>query len=108
VLELLSGIEHLEDISVAYADFDWRLHQSLAIASRNPIFSLILNGFSDFYVLWAEKYFSFPSTRRTSLIFYLALRAAAEHNDPEGAALISRQAMQESIDLWRTGSSMKE
>ena len=101
VLELLAAIENLEDSPDVYAVFDWHLHQTLGVASRNPVFSLILNGFADFYPVLAEKYFQNSASRRASLIFYLALRTAAEQNDPEGASQIARQAMQESIDLWK-------
>lgn len=101
VISLVAGIENLEDSPAAYAAFDWHLHQALGAASQNPVFSLILNGFSDFYPVLAERYFEPSASRQASLIFYLALRAAAEQNDPAGAAQIARQAMQESIDLWR-------
>jgi GntR family negative regulator for fad regulon and positive regulator of fabA len=101
VLELLAVIENLEDSPAAYAVYDWRVHQTLGKASRNPVFSMILNGFADFYTALAEKYFIDLASRRASLIFYLALRSAAEHGDASGAREISRRAMQESIDLWR-------
>lgn len=101
VLELLAGIETLEDTPPAYAVYDWHLHQQLGIASQNPVFSLILNGFADFYVLLAQMYFAQPASRQASLSFYKALRAFAEQNDPGGAAEVTRQAMQESIDLWQ-------
>lgn len=104
VLELLAGVENLEDSPGAYASYDWQLHRALGAASQNPVFSLILNGFSDFYIPLAEKYFSNLASRQASLVFYLALRSAVEQNDPEGAAQITRQAMQESIDLWLKNS----
>lgn len=101
VLNLLSGVEGLETTAPVFAAYDWRLHQVLAIASQNPVFSLILNGFSDFYPILAEKYFENPASRQASLIFYLALRSAAEKDDPQGAGEITRQAMLESIELWK-------
>lgn len=39
----------LPEDAQAFAVFDWRLHHFLTVASGNPIYTLILNGFGDFY-----------------------------------------------------------
>jgi GntR family transcriptional regulator, negative regulator for fad regulon and positive regulator of fabA len=79
---------------------DWELHHRLTIYSTNPIYTLILNGFREYYQLLASSYFSLPQTRLHSRLFYDDLCQAASHHDPQKAGDISRQVMQESLDFW--------
>ena len=59
VIALLNGYTDLQDGDSAerFATADWKLHHGLTLASGNPIFTLILNGFADFYVHMARLYF---------------------------------------------------
>jgi len=85
----------------AFAAFDWRLHHTLTIASQNPVYTLILNGFSGFYEEMANLYFSAPQARQASYAFYTALQQAAQNTDPLAAENLTRQVMQESLALWQ-------
>jgi len=85
----------------AYAAFDWGLHQVLTFAASNPIYPLILNGFSGFYEQIAARYFASPAARSASAAFYAALHAAAQERNAAEAEAITRQAMADSIKLWR-------
>ncbi len=96
---LLDSVE-IGDSPEAFASFDWRLHYALTVASRNPIYTLILNGFSGFYEQMACQYFRHPETRQASRQFYRGLLTAAQDNDPASAERITRIAMQESLRLW--------
>ena len=49
--------ESLPDEPAAFANFDLQLHHQLTIFSNNPIFTLILNGFGQLYILMACRYF---------------------------------------------------
>jgi GntR family negative regulator for fad regulon and positive regulator of fabA len=91
----------LEDTPDAYAAFDWRLHVTLTVASENPIYTLILNGFSGFYEQMARVYFNNIEARRSSQNYYKALLDVTEHGDAENAGQITRRVMQESLDLWQ-------
>jgi GntR family negative regulator for fad regulon and positive regulator of fabA len=99
VLECLAEAATLADSPAAYANFDWRLHHALTIASGNPIFTLILNGFAGFYEQIAVRYFAAAQARRASQAFYAALQSAAQQGDPAAAEQVTRLAMQESIRL---------
>lgn len=101
VLDLLSGALDLEDTAVAFARFDWNLHHQLTIASQNPIYTLILNGFAGFYETLAQLYFSQPHARDTSRSFYQDLAAAVTQQNADLAAQITQQAMAQSAALWR-------
>lgn len=84
----------------AFGDFDWQLHLALTTASRNPVFTLILNGFGDLYRVMAVLYFEAPAARRASAAFYDALEQAAKRQQPGPAEKVTREAMQHSLDHW--------
>jgi GntR family negative regulator for fad regulon and positive regulator of fabA len=90
----------LDDSPSAYAAFDWALHHTLTVASGNPVYTLILNGFAGFYEEMACLYFARPEARASSRAFYAALLDAARREDAVGAERITRAVMEESITLW--------
>lgn len=100
VVDMLVSSGNLADTPSAYADFDWQLHRMLTIASGNPVYTLILNGFAGFYQQMAERYFASPESRLSSRSFYSALLEAAHQRDPLIAEQITRRVMQESLNLW--------
>jgi GntR family negative regulator for fad regulon and positive regulator of fabA len=100
--KFLAGYQDLPDTPEAFAQADWELHQYLTIASGNPVFTLILNGFKELYPYMGRVYFTPPKARARSRQFYAGLRACAAARDPERAEIITREVMQDSIDLWRS------
>jgi len=94
----------LNDTPEEYASFDWRLHYSLTIASGNPIFTLILNGFAGFYEQMARIYFMHSESRDASREFYQSLSDATHRNDSIEAENITRTMMKKSIALWKSYS----
>lgn len=104
VVACLGGHVSLEDSSEAYSAFDWSLHHTLTVASGNPVYTLILNGFAGFYEEMACLYFRQARARTASRAFYAALLAAAQERDEVQAEAITRAVMEESITLWRRSS----
>ncbi len=84
----------------AYAQADWALHHHLTIASGNPVFTLILNGFRELYPALGRRYFRSPAARTASHDFYRHLQASAAAGDPHQAETVTRQAMLISQQLW--------
>lgn len=103
VIALLDGYDSLEDDAEHFARADWNLHRGLTLTSGNPVFTLILNGFADFYVQMARVYFAQPQTREASRIWYRDLLGAARAEDADAAERATRRAMQESIAFWAAG-----
>lgn len=101
VAHFLDGRFSLPDEPNSYADFDWRLHRQLTFSSGNPIYTLILNGFGNFYEQLARFYFARSAARRRSLDFYGALAQSAGSRNEDSAEAVSREAMLESIEIWR-------
>lgn len=100
VAAALRGEHRPAQTAEAFAEFDWNLHLLLTTASQNPVFTLILNGFGDFYRMMAALYFETPAARRASAAFYDALEQAARKRQPDKAEKVAREAMQQSLDHW--------
>jgi GntR family negative regulator for fad regulon and positive regulator of fabA len=99
VIAHLQNAVHLNKSPEAFARFDWDLHYCLTVASGNPIYTLILNGFSDFYIEIARRYFTNMEARINSQDFYFDLLAAAQKGDGLLAYQVTKRVMRESIDL---------
>ncbi len=108
IADYLTGRDGLNDSPEAMATFDWRLHHLLTIVSQNPIYTLILNGFADFYERLAQIYFLSNEGRQSSRVFYADLATAVSNHDPVAAEIISKQAMQESIRVWQASKAAQE
>lgn len=107
VIDDLQDYGILDDTPEDYASFDWHLHHNLTIASGNPIYTLILNGFAGFYEEMARVYFSTASARKASLEFYRSLYEVVKQNDAIAAENITRSMMNESIKIWEAQSGEK-
>jgi GntR family negative regulator for fad regulon and positive regulator of fabA len=102
VLALIDGLlDGLADDPESFASADWTLHHGLTVLSDNPIWTLMLNGFSGFYEEMARLYFSLPDARARSRQFYADLRRAAGDGDPEAAFAISAEMMHISLEMWQ-------
>jgi GntR family negative regulator for fad regulon and positive regulator of fabA len=108
VVTFLDGHRRLEDTPEALAAFDWELHRRLTLTSGNPVYTLILNGFADFYVEMAARYFVPPEARAASRAFYRALLAAAQRGDAGAAEQITREVMEASITFWQRSSQERQ
>lgn len=97
---LLDDYASLPDDPRALAEADWALHRALTIASGNPVFTLILNGFGDLYLRMAMRYFTLPRARRRSRRFYVDLREAARAANGARAEQVARTVMADSLTLW--------
>lgn len=101
VVACLAEHGKLQDTPEVFAAFDWTLHYTLTVASENPVYTLILNGFAGFYEQMARLYFAQAEARNLSRAFYATLHAAARQADADEAERCTRTVMQESIGLWR-------
>jgi len=106
ILRVLRDYPQLPDQPESFASFDWRLHNQLTIASGNPIFTLILNGFAELYIPMAVLYFQLPESRQRSWFFYTKLSQAFALSDSIAAEATTREVMQDSLRLWEERSKM--
>jgi GntR family negative regulator for fad regulon and positive regulator of fabA len=97
----------LEDSPIEFAVTDYELHRQLTITSGNPIFTLILNGFSKLYIEVALQYFTIPNHREHSRSYYQSLSELAKEHKSLEAAQLTQQVMSESIELWRMVTDME-
>jgi GntR family negative regulator for fad regulon and positive regulator of fabA len=108
VAAFLDGRSTLSDMPAAYARFDWQLHRLLTLKSGNPIYTLILNGFANFYEEIAQLYFATAEARQLSRQFYDDLAQAAANHDAATAEHLARTVMEASIELWRETERARE
>jgi len=105
VIRLLESMQGTPDTAEDFTRVDLELHYRLTILSKNPIFTLILNGFGDLYHSMGLIYFSSNQSRDHSRSFYKKLLSAVLSNDAFMAEQVTRQVMRDSIDLWHQASS---
>lgn len=101
VVELLQEAETLADQSGAFADYDYRLNHDLALASGNPIYVLVLNGFKGLYSRIGNFYFSHPKARELARCYYRDLAALAAAGKRNEAVALVRQYGIDSGKIWQ-------
>lgn len=101
VIHLLESLQNIEDTAEEFTRRDLDLHKQLTIFSKNPIFTLILNGFGDPYNKMGNLYFSSAESRAHSRSFYKKLLSAVLSNDFYKVEEVTRQVMQDSIQLMQ-------
>ncbi len=102
VMELFTTIPDPETDARSFAAFDWNVLKKMSILSGNPVFTLILNGFSKMYLILAEKYFEQAEARIHSWGFYRDIQQAAKVADDKRIYEICQKVMQESIRYWKS------
>jgi GntR family negative regulator for fad regulon and positive regulator of fabA len=105
IAALLKDYSDLEDDPNGFTRADWDLHHALTVASRNPVYTMILNGFQDLYFAMGPTYFNLEYARAHSRAFYGNLLAASVSADADTAEAITRRAMAESLGIWRAAAS---
>ncbi|EKE82815.1 fatty acid metabolism transcriptional regulator FadR [Idiomarina xiamenensis] len=101
VVEILTAAAELEDVAEAFTEFDYRINHDLAMASGNPIYVLILNGFKGLYSRVGNFYFSDPEARRLAREFYARLAQLAQTSEYNEAVSAVRKYGYESAKVWQ-------
>lgn len=99
-IELLSAYKDVEDNGEAFAAFDYQLNKELVVASGNPIYLLILNGFKGLYSRIGSLYFSHPKGREVSITYYEKLISLAQENKFDESVYAVRNYGIQSGLLW--------
>lgn len=99
-IELLEAYQSVADEGEAFAEFDYCLNKELAVASGNPIYLLILNGFAGLYSRLGGLYFENPKGRDISRKYYQRLMELAQKGEFDEAVFAVRKYGIESGRLW--------
>ena len=100
LLDCLAETQNLAEDAKAFSDFDWKLQMLMARNSQNPVFSLILNDFSQIFANMAMHYFTLNSARQASRTFYHELSRAIEKGKNTVEDVV-KKAMEQSIAIWQ-------
>lgn len=90
----------LDDTPKAFADFDYTLNHEIAMASENPIYVLVLNGFKGLYARIGQFYFSDDEARPLARKYYAELASLAEQGKYEESVARVRQYGYDSAKIW--------
>jgi len=101
VLAVLQDAPTLPDEPNAYAQYDWRLHHSLAHCSGNFVFVCFLNSMQHLSQLAGQVYFEHNETRVHSAAYYRALYGCLQRSDATAGQELTRRVMTESLDFWK-------
>ena len=105
VIRLLESLTDIDDTAEEFTRRDLDMHKQLTILSKNPVFTLILNGFGDLYLKMGLIYFSSSQSRDHSRSFYKKLLSAVLSNDLFMAEEVTRRVMEDSIALMHNANS---
>ncbi|WNC73660.1 fatty acid metabolism transcriptional regulator FadR [Thalassotalea psychrophila] len=105
VIELLTNcLEKSNDVE-KFAQNDYQLHHDLALASSNPIYVLVLNGFKNLYSRLGGVYFANDEARSLTINFYHSLIVLAQQGKFDEGILAVREYGLASAKVW---SELKE
>jgi len=99
LLVYLDGRKSLEDDPAAFAEYDWELQTLMARLSKNPIYNMIINDFTEMYKTIAIRYFVSDQARTISKNYYRNLAGTVKKGE-KSVEDVTRQMMQESIFIW--------
>ncbi|MBA4369425.1 MAG: fatty acid metabolism transcriptional regulator FadR [Desulfobacterium sp.] len=106
-LDHLEKTDQLGDDAEAFTIFDWELQILMVKYSKNLIYPLILNDFSEIYRKLGTLYFRLSKARKSSGQYYAFLKEDIENNG-EKTEQIVRNVMRESLQIWQSMGSIKE
>ncbi|WP_068545273.1 fatty acid metabolism transcriptional regulator FadR [Thalassotalea crassostreae] len=100
VVELLKKCLDASEDGEEFAENDYQLHHDLALASNNPIYVLVLNGFKNLYSRLGGLYFANEEARALTLEFYKSLIELASNNQFNESVVAVRNYGVESAKVW--------
>lgn len=105
VIELVTKCIETSNNVEEFAKNDYQLHHDLALASSNPIYVLVLNGFKNLYSRLGGMYFANDEARALTITFYHTLISFAEQGKFNESLLAVREYGLASAKVW---SELKE
>lgn len=98
---LNSALQMPENKAEAFAELDYNLFRSLAFASGNPVYGLILNGMRGLYTHVGRRYFDNPEARNLALSFYRKLAKICQDGLHDQVYDVVCHYGAESGEIWR-------
>lgn len=97
----LSDSKNLEDNTLAFTDYDWKLQLLMATQSGNPFFRIILNDFDFMFRKMGAEYFLLEEARAASMVYYLDLLERVRLRDKDGVHDRVAHVMEQALELWK-------
>lgn len=100
VLALLAQSHSLKDTAEAYIEYDWRFQHQLSLLGGNPVYTLIMNGFTALYHRVGTYYFQNEEARRLADKFYTDLAPLVHSQDAEKLVSLIYLYGRDSGEIW--------
>ncbi|MCF2946626.1 fatty acid metabolism transcriptional regulator FadR [Paraglaciecola aquimarina] len=100
-IDQLNKYSDIPDDAQHFADSDYQLHHDLAVASGNPVYILMMNGFRGLYSRIGAYYFKTQKSRDLTRGYYSQLLSLAEKGDYQQVAMTLRNYGIESGKIWQ-------
>ncbi|TDF38394.1 fatty acid metabolism transcriptional regulator FadR [Alteromonadaceae bacterium M269] len=101
VIDSIEGYKALPDDGKAFAEFEYNLTHNLTIASGNPVYILMMNGFKGLFSRIGGYYFSNSTARELARKYYSDLSVLAQNSDIDGIPKVVRNYGIESGKVWQ-------
>lgn len=98
--DILEKYKEVSDDGKSFAEFDYRVMHDLALASGNPVFVLMMNGFRGLYSRIGGYFFSHDKARIMARNYYQQLIELTESGDHEQVPMVIRNYGMESGKVW--------
>ncbi len=98
--DILEGYKVIADDGKSFAEYDYKVTHDLAMASGNPVFVLMMNGFRGLYSRIGGFFFSNPKSRDLARNYYQSLLDLASNGEFESVPKVIRKYGIESGKVW--------
>lgn len=100
-IEVIEKFCEVPDNGVEFARNDYQLSHDLALASGNPVYVLMMNGFKGLYSRIGGYFFSNPKSRELTTLYYQQLLELAKSGDYKQVPLVIRTYGIKSGKIWQ-------
>ena len=97
---IIERYKTVEQDGHSFSVHDYQMHHDLALASDNPVYVLMMNGFKGIYARVGGFYFTDVSARETATSYYEQLIDVLDANEPDRVVAVVRKYGVKSGKIW--------
>ncbi len=99
--DIIERYKGVEEGGKAFSQHDYQMHHDLALASNNPVYVLMMNGFKGIYARIGGYFFNHEEARNTAIQYYQKLLEVLANNEPDKVVSVVRRYGVESGKIWQ-------
>lgn len=98
--EIIERYKTVGDDGKSFAQHDYQMHHDLALASGNPVYVLMMNGFKGMYARVGGFFFTHEAARNKATDYYQELLRVLDTGDADSVVMAVRNYGVESGKIW--------